>query len=162
HGLDPQLNAHLAAHRSIAAAFDRLNGDILSPAGASVMTFITPYNIYLLTAILFAKFSSSTSGLMAMMDQVGVVLSLVYQIVVISLIAFLLCRLVDRLHESAKAMHGQQLWLVSSDRGRHLRVDSRQAMVSLHTKWKLAAHYEAVHTDRKHHFTVGTMVLSKQ
>lgn len=164
------LAYHWVAHRKIMTSVDRFNDDIIRLAAAAVMTYVTPYNIYLLTAIVFTKNTSSSSsseeGNIESVDKGGLVISLTYQIVAISAIAAGLCVLIDRLHASAGDMHGLQLWLSSSlDRNSRpcdlINLDFLP-VVSLHTKWKYLTHYELVHTNAKQFFTIGPLPLSKK
>lgn len=159
---DHLFSVYLIAHRSIMTSLDLLNKDIFSSLAASVMTFATPYNIYLLTTLLYTADPSAK----LMIDQVGVVFSVVYQVLVITLVAVALCRLIDQLHISSKTMHGLQLWLISScvdKRIQNLKI-FKSFKISLTFKWKLAVHYETVHAidENKLHFTVGSMILSKK
>lgn len=156
-----ELAYYWVAHRKLMVSFDRLNGDLFSLSAASLMAFITPYNIYLLTSLIY---TTSTSGIV--IDKVSLVTSLSYQIVVISLLGAGICALVEKLHKSAKAMHGLQLCL-HSDQGRTKPSDGNSVceqhpLVAVHTKWKLLTHYELVHTEQKHFFTIGPMKISKK
>lgn len=148
---ESKLDAHLASHKRLLIAFDRFNGDIFSHAAASVMTFITPYNIYLLAAIAYTRDSSSSD---LVVDKLGLATSLIYQIFVTGAIATALCRLTDRFYSSARSMHGLQLCLPSDD-----------FRISIHTKLKLAFHYEIVHSSsevNRQGLTIGPFALSKQ
>lgn len=161
------LAYHWVSHRQLMVSIDAFN-DLLSPAAASVMAFVTPYNIFLLTAIFY---TNSTSEVI--LDKVGLVTGLAFQVLAISFLAGALCYLVDQLHLSVKPMHGLQLWL-RSDKWRwptNLQINDNDVcelqlntkiVVALQTKWKLLTHYEIVHTNAKHFFTIGTMVLSKK
>ena len=75
------------------------------------------------------------------------------------------CFLVDSLHGSAREMHGLQLWLISrSNNEKEVVKNCNKLDVSLTLKWKLAFHYEVVHTmnESRHNFTVGPLVLTKR
>lgn len=162
-----ELAYHWVAHRKLMVFFDRFNSDLLSPAAVSVMTYVTPYNIYLLTAFVYSK-ETPTSGLVV--DKLGLGVGLAFQVAAICTLAAALCFLVDRLHESARAMHGLQL-LLCSDKGRWMAPQIKdnsvcegqpRVVVALHTKWKLFTHYQVVHTEAKHFFTIGTFAISKK
>ena len=162
-----KLSAHLTSHHSIIAAFDYLNRDIVSKAIASVMIFLTPYNIDLVTTFLISTKSGSSTAYseLILIDKTGLVFSLVYQLFLVILMAVSFCFLVDSLHGSAREMHGLQLWLISrSNNEKEVVKNCNKLDVSLTLKWKLAFHYEVVHTvnESRHNFTVGPLVLTKR